>query len=146
MRISVREVNAADAEALAHLATQLGYPSQPEEMTRRLRALLPQQNQALVAVADADVVGWVQVDVHSTLLLDNVAELAGLVVEEKWRDKGIGRALLKAAEQWALERGCSTMYVRTNIIRHAAHTFYRHLGYQQVKTSLTFAKPLNGEG
>jgi len=82
------------------------------------------------------------VNLLSRLQVSNAAEIAGLVVDEKSRSKAIGRALLKAAEAWAIEKDCSTMYVRTNVVRHGAHVFYRQLGYQQVKTSLTFTKSL----
>lgn len=142
MMLHIRQATANDAEALARLTTQLGYPSQSEEITRRLRDLPPERSGIFVAVIDNKVLGWVHVNLLSRLQVSNAAEIAGLVVDEKSRSKAIGRALLKAAEAWAIEKDCSTMYVRTNVVRHGAHVFYRHLGYQQVKTSLTFTKSL----
>ncbi|KPL22156.1 MAG: hypothetical protein AMJ93_07880, partial [Anaerolineae bacterium SM23_84] len=66
----------------------------------------------------------------------------GLVVDSNWRGRGVGRALLEAAEAWALEGGSEVMYVRSRITRVDAHAFYKHLGYRELKTSLTFVKPL----
>lgn len=145
MRIHIREASADDAEALAELATQWGYPSQPEEISQRLRCMGSGRSQVFVAVVCASVVGWVHVSLYPTLATDNAAQILGLVVHEEWRGQGIGRALIQAAEAWALESDCRMIYVRTRITRHDAHAFYRQLGYQQVKTSLTFTKPLDGE-
>ena len=143
--VHIREATAEDAEALAHLATQLWYPSQPEQIVRRLASLPPTSSRVFVAVAEGNVVGLVQVSVYSPFLMDDAAEIAALVVDEEWRGRGIGHALVKAAETWALENGCSTIYVRTNIIRERSGGFYRQIGFQQVKTAHTFAKPLASE-
>ena len=145
MRIHIREASADDAEALAELATQWGYPSQPEEILQRLRCMGSGRSRVFVAVVGADVVAWLHVSLYPTLATDNAAQVLGLVVHEERRGQGIGRALMQTAEAWALESDCRTMYVRTRITRHDAHAFYRQLGYQQVKTSLTFTKPLDGE-
>ena len=144
-RIHIREANTRDARALADLATQLGYPSQPEEILRRLRSVKAETGCVFAAVLDGDVVGWVHVSLYPILQADHVAQILGLVVDREWRGQGIGGALLQAAEEWAVERDCMTLYVRSNIIRQEAHSFYRYLGYQLVKTSLTFAKQLNRE-
>ena len=145
MALRIREAAANDAQALTRLATQLGYPSQPGDITRRLRDLFPLRDCVLVAVVDHNVVGWTHVGLYPTLLTDKAAHLYGTVVDEGWRGQGIGRALLEAAEAWATQRGCRTMYVRSNIVRQEAHAFYRGLGYRQVKTSLTFTKSLQEE-
>ncbi|MGC8786908.1 MAG: GNAT family N-acetyltransferase [Anaerolineae bacterium] len=142
MNLHIRPATTNDAQALAHLATQLGYPSEPEQMVRRLALLPSLGSQAFVAVVDEQVVGFVQVGVYFPFLMDDAAEIAALVVDDGWRGQGIGHALLQAAEAWAIERGCSTMHVRTNIVRERAHKFYRREGYEVVKTALTFAKAL----
>jgi len=140
--IHIREASADDAEALANLATQLGYPSKPAQIAHRLAGLPSTGSCVFVATAEGSVVGLVQISVYFPFLVDEAAEIAALVVDEEWRGQGIGLALVKAAEGWALENGCSTLYVRTNISRKQAHGFYQHIGFQPVKTALTFAKPL----
>jgi ribosomal protein S18 acetylase RimI-like enzyme len=129
-------------EALALLATQLGYPSQADQIAHRLRTLPAGQACIFVAESEGAVIGWIHVSVYGTILLDNVAEIIGLVVDEKWRGQGIGRALLQAAEKWAITRDCATLIVRSNIVRQRAHGFYLRNGFQRVKTSFTFSKAL----
>ena len=142
MKTSVREARPDDASALADLVTQLGYPSRAAQVASRLTALLSADQGLLVAEVGGAVVGVVHVDRWAALVLDDAAEIGALVVDNQWRGQGIGRALLQAAEEWAAQRGCSTLHVRTNIVRQRAHEFYFHNGFRHVKTSLTLVKEL----
>jgi GNAT superfamily N-acetyltransferase len=140
--LHIREARVSDARDLAALATQMGYPSQPEDSSRRLGSLPFKRSCVLVAVVEGKTVGWVHANLYSTLVTDDVAAIYGLAVAEERQGHGIGRALMKAAEDWAVGAGCTTMYVRSNIARRGAHGFYRRLGYQPVKSSLLFTKSL----
>ena len=70
-------------------------------------------------------------------------EVAGLVVDEKCRGRGIGRALMGRAESWAREHGCAMVSLRSNVIRSEAHAFYQGLGYSLVKTQHAFRRKLD---
>lgn len=139
---AIRIATPEDAEAIADLATQLWYPSQAEDIRRRWKSLSPARERVFVAVAEGVVVGFVHVALESTLLVDRVANLRALVVDERWRGRGIGRELVRAAERWAQGAGCSTIWVRSNIKRVQAHPFYERLGYSHLKTSFVFTKRL----
>ncbi|MBN1814147.1 MAG: GNAT family N-acetyltransferase, partial [Anaerolineae bacterium] len=88
------------------------------------------------------VVGWIHVCARPLVQVDRTAEIEGLVVDEACRGQGIGRLLIRQIERWVREKGCDTIYVRSNIIREKAHGFYEGLGYENIKTSLTFRKTL----
>lgn len=140
--LHIREAAADDVAALADLATQLGYPSQPEEMSRRLTALQSERSVVLVALEGSQIVGLVQVSIEPTVLVEARATIDALVVDEAHRGEGIGSALVDAAESWAVDRGCLLICVRSNITREGAHTFYKKLGYVLVKTSFVLTKGL----
>jgi GNAT superfamily N-acetyltransferase len=142
MEVRLRDARLDDAAALADLLTQLGYPSQPEQVLARLTALLPADQGLLLAEVNGAVVGMVHVNRWANLVVDDTAEIVAFVVGDGWRSQGIGHALLEAAEEWAKQRGCSTLQVRTNIVRQRAHQFYFQNGFRQVKTSLTLVKQL----
>ena len=134
----------ADAPLVADLATQLGYPSGPQETTERLATLQrqPDAHAAFVADEDGRAVGWVHVALSASLLSGPKADIGGLVVDEGHRSGGVGAELLAAAEAWARERGARTMMVRSRVARERAHRFYERKGYALVKTSHVFEKPL----
>ncbi len=141
--VLIREVRHADAAALAELVTLWGYPADDVAVARRLSGLATDTDAVFVAAVEEEAVGWVHVSLYQTLATDDAAELRGLVVDEKWRRQGIGRQLMDAAERWARQHGCRTMYVRTRLSRQQAHAFYRQLGYRQIKTSFTFVRALH---
>ena len=142
--ILIRPARSEDAASLAALATQLGYPSTPEQVEMRLDEIRrdPRQRVRVAQTADGVVVGWVHVAVGSTLESDPQAEIQGLVVEERVRGKGIGRRLMEEAEAWARDEGVPGIRLRSNVVREAAHAFYQHLGYRITKTQHTFVKEL----
>ena len=140
-QITFRPARPSDAAALADLTTQLGYPSSTAELRARLAALDTRDGELIVAEDRDRVVGWVHVRTV-VLLTGPHAEIDGLVVDEAFRGRGIGEALLERAEEWAADRGQARIFVRSNVIRERAHRFYERLGYERVKTSYAFSKHL----
>jgi GNAT superfamily N-acetyltransferase len=141
--MGLRPIRAGDAAAVARLSAQLGYPSDEAAIERRLAALaeLP-ESLVLVAEEDGEVLGWVHVLGQHRVETDAFAEVAGLVVDERARGRGLGRDLLAAAEAWAGERGFGAMRVRSNTRRADAHRFYERERYSLLKTQANFHKTL----
>ncbi len=133
-----------DAEAITRLSDQLGYPSTKEETARRLLQVKGQTGHGVyVAEADGRLIGWVHVFVHPSLLADTPAEVAGLVIDENYRSRGVGRILMEQAERWAREHGCGSVGLRSNVLRFRAHAFYERLGYRVIKSQKAFRKDLS---
>jgi GNAT superfamily N-acetyltransferase len=133
-----------DADAIAELSPQLGYPAAPAEVSAYQAVLLPLTDH-MILVAEADegqLVGWIHVFVSRRLFVPPFAELGGIVVHEAHRRSGIGLALLARAEQWASQVGCSLLRIRSNMRRAAAGPFYLHAGYNQSKVQNVFEKVL----
>jgi GNAT superfamily N-acetyltransferase len=143
-KLKIRWAHTSDAQRLAELTTQLGYPSTSKQILARLRTLKPPQHHALLVVeaGKAGVVGWIHVSVWPLIESDLRAEVNGLVVDEAQRSAGAGAALLAAAEKWAKSKRCKAMSVRSNVIRERAHKFYERNGYEHYKTQKSFRKPL----
>lgn len=131
----------ADAPALAGLSGQLGYPSTPAQIAARLERL-GAADRVLVAEADGRVAGWIHVRGTRSLESEPWAEIAGLVVDEGVRGRGIGRELVEAACLWAGEQGYGEVRVRSNVLRAAAHRFYERQGFRTVKTQAVFSRRL----
>jgi GNAT superfamily N-acetyltransferase len=144
MSISVRWMNPDDLGAVTELSAQLGYPATAEEIGTRFRRIRSEADHALLVAVSKEqkVVGWIHVHPVHTLESDSYAEIAALVVDERLRRQGAGRALVAEAEKWAREQGFSRIRVRSNIVRSEAHQFYPGVGFELVKTQHTYGKPL----
>ena len=141
--MTIRSARESDAATVASLSTQLGYPASPEQIGDRLASIGERVDQeVLVAEQAGTVVGWVHVFRSDRLETDPFAEIGGLVVDRSHRGRGVGAALLDAAEAWAAARGLRAMRIRSNIVRDEARRFYENRGYTCSKTQAVFGKPL----
>jgi GNAT superfamily N-acetyltransferase len=141
----IRPARAADAPRLTGLLAQLGYPSDTDAVAARLARILETPAQQILVATPADdsrIDGYVSVERRLILVEDERVEITGLVVDAGSRRSGIGRVLVNAAEQWALEQGLRTVVVRSNVVRPESHPFYEGIGYQRMKTSHTYHKEL----
>ncbi len=142
-KVSLRAAKRADAPALARLATQLGYPSSAAQVEARMTTMLRDPlHLVLLAVSGGRVVGWVHAHVVRLLESDAFAELGGLVVDESHRGQGVGRKLMEKVEDWARQKGCGNVSIRSNVTRLEAHNFYAACGYEKTKTQHRFRKGL----
>jgi GNAT superfamily N-acetyltransferase len=140
-RPTIRLATAADAEEIARLSEQLGYPATGDEAMQRLKAINRYPEHAVfVADANGGLAGWIHVFLRPSLTTEPSAEVAALVVDEHTRSHGLGQALLAEAERWTIEQGHRTVTLRSNVKRVRAHAFYERLGYETIKTSKSFRK------
>lgn len=143
--LAIRDARADDAAALAALLGELGFPAPAAAIAERLDAMLGAAETVLVAARDGEPLGLVTV--HVTRVLHRptpVGRITALVVTERARGQGIGRALVAAAERVVATRGCELVEVTSNLRLTGAHAFYERLGYEA--TSLRFKKPLAPAG
>ena len=129
---TIRDAAPGDAEAVATLLTQLGYPSEPDAVEARLDRLRVVGDRVVVAELQGDVVGVAHLQVSPALERDRPAgKLGALVVDEAQRGHGIGRALVEAMEAEARLRGCELFFLTTSERREDAHAFYEDVGLEQ---------------
>jgi GNAT superfamily N-acetyltransferase len=133
-----------DRAAVGALVRQLGYQATDDEVEQRIREVVGRSDHLALVAEFGVVIGWVHA-YEVVLLEDPVAvEIGGIVVSDTARRRGSGSLLMAAAERWAVERGIPRIRLRSNAKRKRAHRFYRVLGYEEVKKSLTFTKELGG--
>ena len=142
MDLTIRDARPTDAQALATLIGELGYPTSAETVSRRLEGLRSSgADRVIVAELAGEVIGLASLHTSLTVEYDEpVAKLNGIVVDERHRRRGIGEALVAEMEAEARRRGCCLIFVTTAERRTDAHAFYRRIGFQE--TGRRFAKSL----
>lgn len=129
--VAIRPADDADAPDLAALLAHLGYPADAADLPDRLLRLRSGGDDAFVAVLDGEMVGLATVHARAVLHVARpVAQLTALVVPPAMRGRGVGRALVAAAEQWARAQGADRLVVTTALHRADAPLFYERLGFE----------------
>jgi ribosomal protein S18 acetylase RimI-like enzyme len=143
MGIVFRPARSADAAGLVGLVEELGYPAPTAAVAERLARLLERVDQAVfLAEEEGEIRGWIHVQEFHALASDPTGLVTGLVVDRAARRRGLGRALMGMAEDWARARGLASLRLRARAARTDAHAFYRGLGYELAKRQLQFRKEL----
>jgi GNAT superfamily N-acetyltransferase len=128
--VEVRLATPADAERIAALFTDEGYPSGPSDIVERLGRFDSAHSRVLVADHDGEVLGFVAIHAlprfeHS----DRVLRVMALVVDAGVRERGIGRLLMEEAERVGGEIGAAFAEVTAGHHRPDAKRLYEELGY-----------------
>lgn len=144
---SIRRATRADAGALAPLLGALGYPAESAAVAARLEALLGSGRDAVLVAEDGAAGGALLgvLALHWGVMLHQpapVARIGSLVVAEAARGRGVGAALVRAAEALARAEGCAVLELTTGKGRREAHAFYAAQGFEW--TALRFGRALGG--
>lgn len=138
--VTLRQARAEDTAGLVALLAQLfaieaDFAIDPEVQARGL-ALLRERPDAAILVAEAEgrVVGMCTVQLTiSTARGGLSAGIEDVVVDQAWRGRGIGRALLAGAETWARERGAVRLALLADETNLPALDFYDRLGFTRTR-------------
>jgi GNAT superfamily N-acetyltransferase len=145
--VEVRQAGPDDWPAVAALLADLGRPdvlgTPTEEPARLIFLGYLERNDAvaLLAVDAGRVVGFCDVEFRPRLNFTTPeAWIPDLIVVEGHRSRGAGAALLKRAEEVAIEQQCWSISLESATWRTRAHAFYQREGWKN--TGHAFAKVL----
>ncbi|HYM83165.1 MAG TPA: GNAT family N-acetyltransferase [Candidatus Dormibacteraeota bacterium] len=132
----IREASPSDAEAIAALLTEEGYPAGTSDIVGRLERFSPELASVTVALVDGEVLGFVAVHLLPRLEHDEpIARVLALAVEPDARERGVGHRLMEAAEALAAEAGAAFIEVTAGHHRPDARRLYESLGYDASVTA-----------
>ena len=130
----IRRASADDADAVAGLAAELAqsFEFSREQFRENYPALLAADGACLLlAMNGHEPLGYVLGFRHLTFYANGpVAWVEEIVVRDRDRGRGTGKALMSAFERWAAAQGCALIALAT---RRAA-PFYRALDYEESAT------------
>lgn len=140
----IREARPGDVDAIASLMNDLGYPSTSESMRDRfVRISAHPAYHTLVAEHESSVVGMAGLETGLYYEMDGgYARISAFVVASGYRRRGVGGALIRAAERRAREAGADYVFLNSGKHRPDAHRFYEDSGYEL--TGYRFSKVLGG--
>jgi putative acetyltransferase len=90
--------------------------------------IIGQGGEIFIASIDEVAVGCVAL----LKLSDGEFEVAKMATDERYQRRGIGRALMDAAIQWARAHHARRLYLETNHTLDAAQRLYASVGFQRI--------------
>jgi GNAT superfamily N-acetyltransferase len=130
--MNVRIALPADATRVHALLLELGYAPGVEDFLEQFEAhRLTDGTRVFVAVDDdAALTGVLSASVIPLFHQPgSLGRITALVVSSACRGRGVGTALVVAAEDWFRSRGCQRAEVTSGDARVDAHRFYRARGF-----------------
>jgi len=136
--LSIRKAELSDLPLLLRLYREIdsGSPAETtvqkaDEVFCRIRRY---PNYAIyIAEQNETIVGT-----FSLLIMDNIAHscspsgvIENVVVDQRMRGKGIGKAMMQFAMESCRCFGCYKMVLSSNIAREEAHRFYEQIGFKR---------------
>ena len=100
----------------------------------------------LVAESGADIVGFLEVSVRSfaeDCETDHLGYLEGWFVDPAFRKIGIGGDLVRLAELWVREQGCTEMASDAELGNEPSLAAHQKLGYEETSRLIHFRKELD---
>ena len=127
----IRPAAVTDFAAIARLVSDLGYPTSPSQMQRRLEAILADYDYFTLAACEGEhVVGFVGTRVGPLYESDGqYGQIMALAVAASHHRRGVGQMLMQAAESKLVECGARELVVTSGNHRAGAHAFYESCGY-----------------
>lgn len=127
----LRSASLGDADDVAALLSELGYPCDTRDAAQRIAAIIDNDRQALVvARCGGAVCGLIALDFMYYLPLDTTTcRITALVVTASAQGRGLGRQLLREAERRARAGGAARLELASGSQRTDAHAFYKACGY-----------------
>jgi GNAT superfamily N-acetyltransferase len=128
--VTLRPAADSDAERIAALFTDEGYPTGPSDVVERLSRFASVHSQVIVADYEGDVLGFIALHALPRFEhTDRVIRIMALVVDAGVRDRGVGHLLMEEAERIGRELGAAFAEVTAGHHRADARHLYESLGY-----------------
>jgi ribosomal protein S18 acetylase RimI-like enzyme len=128
--LTVRRATTADAEVIASLFTDEGYPAGPSDIVARLERFSGDDSRVIVAEHEGAVLGFIAIHAIPRFEHDDrILRIVALVVDAGARERGVGRALIAEGERIGIELGAAFAEITAGHHRPEARRLYEAVGY-----------------
>ena len=142
----IQRVSDSEISLAAELACRLWPDNSLGDMERELRLLFEKGAAFFLAWEEEKAVGFAQCQLRHDYVEGTehspVGYLEGIYVDERFRCRGIGKALLKACEEWAGAMGCKEFASDCELTNTQSQRFHAALGFQEANRIVCFVKLL----
>jgi ribosomal protein S18 acetylase RimI-like enzyme len=128
--VTIRPAQDTDAEAIATLFTDEGYPAGPSDIVERMTRFASEHSRVVIAEHEGALLGFIAVHALPRFEHDDrILRVLALVVDAGARERGVGHRLMTEAERIAGELGAAFVEVTSGHHRPEARKLYESMGY-----------------
>ena len=148
-QLIVRPVAEKDLSEWFRLRRKLWDATSDDDHQAEMLDILDHTDTQLVVVADAgdgNLAGFLEASIRPFVEdceSDNVGYLEGWFVDPEYRRRGLGRALVTSAEEWARGKGSTEMASDAEIGNEQSLTAHVRLGYEETSRLVHLRKELD---
>lgn len=144
--MTIRWATAADSEVLAKLSAQM-WNDTLQSLTAMFNDLAASGDAAcFLAEVEGVPAGFAQCQLRHDYVegteTSPVGYLEGIFVDAPFRRRGCARALLRACEQWAREKGCTEFASDCELENETSLAFHLKMGFEEANRIICFRKEL----
>ena len=147
-QVTVRPLRETDLDDWFRLRKMLWDETSSNDHKSEMIDILDHHETQLVLIADAGggrLVGFLEASIRPFVEdcdTDHVGYLEGWFVEPEFRKHGVGSKLVKQAENWAREKGCTEMASDAEIGNSSSLSAHLSLGYTETSRLVHLRKDL----
>jgi GNAT superfamily N-acetyltransferase len=135
-QLTIRAAAVTDADRLASLLTDEGYPAGPSDLARRIERFSAPGSGVLVAEQADEVLGFVAFDRVPRFESEGwFIRIVTVVVDPGARERGIAKTLLADVERVAREEGVEFLEVTAGHHRPDARQLFEAVGFDATVTT-----------
>jgi aminoglycoside 6'-N-acetyltransferase I len=146
--MKIRPVTQEDADAWLRMRSALwpdGDADHPREIERFFSRQAREPLAVLVAEDGGELLGFAELSIRpyaEGCSTDRVGYLEGWYVASETRRRGVGRALILAAEDWARSQGCREFASDADLENNTSQQAHLACGFEEVGQIRCFRRPL----
>jgi aminoglycoside 6'-N-acetyltransferase I len=146
--VNIRKVRSSDRESWKGMRKAL-WPNCPENRHElEIDQIISSDGIVLMAeLSSSDLVGFAEISIRRDHIEGTTATpipyLEGWYVDAVFRGQGIGKALIGAAEDFALQSGFTELASDAEINNHSGIEMHLSLGFREVERTVHFLKSLS---
>lgn len=143
----IREARKENALVLGQMARKIWDNDSVEELKKEFEEFADNQNMvSFIIYEDNNPIGFANLSIRYDYVegceTTPVAYLEGIYVDEKYRNRGYGRDLVKACEDWAKDRDIKEFASDCELSNSDSFAFHKAIGFEEANRIICFKKDL----
>ena len=143
----INKANFNDAAIVANLASKVWTSASVEDLIEEFKEFLVSEDSATyLYIINNAAIGFAQCQLRRDYVegteTSPVGYLEGVYVEQAYRKQGYGKALVKACEDWAKDKGCTEFASDCELHNMDSFAFHLHSGFEEANRIICFTKKL----